>query len=235
MTKTVIFDMYETLVTLYESPGYFGGDIARDLGLPTADFRKPWDAAEHDRTVGVITLEGILAGIMEEHRIADPALLKLVTDKRIASKRECFSHLHPEILSMLSALREKGMKLGLISNCFSEEVPLIRESRLFPYFDGVFLSYEQGLAKPDPALFLRCAEALEAAPGECLYVGDGGSHELEAARSLGMGACQAVWYLKEGTGQPVGRLSGFRQLETPLSVVAEACRPIAGTEKGSGI
>ena len=30
----------------------------------------------------------------------------------------------------------------------------------------------------------------------CLYVGDGGSQELETARSLGMQAVQATWYRK---------------------------------------
>ncbi len=40
---------------------------------------------------------------------------------------------------------------------------------------------------------------------ECLYIGDGGSHELEAASALGMTALQAVWYLQEGTRSPVRR------------------------------
>ncbi|MCQ2578205.1 MAG: hypothetical protein MJ176_06715 [Treponema sp.] len=33
MIKAVIFDMYETLVTLYESPMYFSKDMAKDAGI----------------------------------------------------------------------------------------------------------------------------------------------------------------------------------------------------------
>ena len=53
---------------------------------------------------------------------------------------------------------------------------------------------------------------------ECLYVGDGGSHELDKAKELGMRAVQAAWYLGEGLDQPVGRLSDFEQLESPMDV-----------------
>lgn len=54
---------------------------------------------------------------------------------------------------------------------------------------------------------------------ECIYVGDGGSNELEAARKLGMKAVQAAWYLQEGTTQPSRRKQGFLQLEKPLDVL----------------
>ena len=97
---------------------------------------------------------------------------------------------------MLSTLKEKGFLIGLISNCFSEEAGVIRQSELFPYFDAVLLSCEQGIQKPDEEIFIRCIEQLSVKPEECLYVGDGGSLELEAARKLGMTAAQAVWYLR---------------------------------------
>ena len=120
---------------------------------------------------------------------------------------------------MLQALKEKGYRIGLISNCFSEETEYIRESELYPFFDAPFLSYEQGVAKPEEEIFIRCVNALGVSCEECVYVGDGGSHELEAAKELGMNTAQAVWYLKEGTTQPTGRKSDFMQLESPLDVV----------------
>jgi len=99
---------------------------------------------------------------------------------------------------MLSGLKEKGIKIGLITNCFSEEAKLIRESRLFPYFDVPCLSYELGVRKPDPEIFHTCVKILGIPAQNCLYVGDGGSQELETARSLGMLAVQATWYRREG-------------------------------------
>jgi putative hydrolase of the HAD superfamily len=120
---------------------------------------------------------------------------------------------------MLSTLKNEGFLIGLISNCFSEEADVIRRSELFTYFDAVYLSYEQGIQKPDEEIFQRCMNGFAVKAENCLYVGDGGSEELETASKLGMRAVQAAWYLQEGTTQPSVRKQGFIQLEQPLEVL----------------
>ena len=119
---------------------------------------------------------------------------------------------------MLVRLKEQGVKIGLISNCFSEESIVIRKSVLFPYFDAVYLSYEQGVKKPDPEIFVRCMDALNVAAEECIFIGDGGSHELEASGSLGMRPLQAIWYLKEGTLHRIKPMDEYIKLERPMQV-----------------
>lgn len=219
MIKTVIFDMYETLITHYNSPLYFGKQMAADAGISEEDFQKMWRATDSERTVGKMTFEEIIENILKEYQCYSKEMLDLIVSKRVATKEEGFRNLHPEIIPMLSGLKEKGMKIGLISNCFSEETGVIRKSVLFPYFDAVCLSYEEGIKKPDAEIYKRCMEKLGVKPEECLYVGDGGSQELEAAKALGMETAQAVWYLKEGTKQPVGRKDGFRHVENPLELL----------------
>lgn len=219
MIKAVIFDMYETLITLYESPAYFGTQMAIDAGIPEDSFQSLWRPTEADRTTGRATLEDVLKMILIRNNCYTKELLDSIVSKRIRSKELCFDHLHPEIISMMSGLRDRGIKIGLISNCFSEETKVIRNSVLYPYFDYACLSYEQGLQKPDPEIFKKCMKELNVDPLECLYVGDGGSHELEASSALGMTAVQAVWYLKEGTKQPTGRKEGFIHIESPNDVL----------------
>ena len=53
----------------------------------------------------------------------------------------------------------------------------------------------------------------------CLYVGDGGSNELEAAQRLGMQVVQAVWYLKEGINQPAQRKTDFEHIEKLMDII----------------
>lgn len=101
----------------------------------------------------------------------------------------------------------------------AEEATRIRRSELFPYFDVVCFSNEQGICKPEKEIYHRCVEALSVQLEECLYVGDGGSRELETAQELGMKVVQATWYLKEGTSQPVGRMSEFEEARMPMDVV----------------
>lgn len=217
MIRAVIFDMFETLITHFQSPLYFGTQIAEDAGIPKDKFYSLWDATEQDRSIGKMTLEEALEMILKE--FGKEALLLPIVKKRIEVKKDCFRHLHPEIIPMLSLLKEQGFLIGLISNCFSEETEPIRNSELFTYFDAVYLSYEQGVQKPDAEIFRRCMRKLSVEAEECLYVGDGGSYELETAKKLGMKAVQAVWYLKEGTTQPSGLKPDFLQIEKPLDVL----------------
>lgn len=221
MIHAVIFDMYETLITLFESPVYFGKQIAEDLGVDEKAFRGRWNVMNAERSTGKISLEQILELIVRENDCYDEDVLKKVIEKRRAVKRESFHHIHPEIIPMLQELKDQGIKIGLISNCFSEEVTMIRESVLFPFFDGAFLSYEQGIQKPDKEIFRRCMEALNVKANECIYVGDGGSHELETAEELGMRALQATWYIKEGSLQPTQCKEGFVHLKKPSDVLVE--------------
>ena len=194
--QAVIFDMYETLVTQFESPLYYGTQIAESLGLAPEIFLPGWRATGEARATGMMTFENVIETLLQEHGIYTPERHRQVVQTRTAIQADCFTHLHPEILPMLISLKERGIKIGLITNCFSEEAQLIRESGLFPFFDAPCLSWEVGVRKPHPAIFHACLEKLGIPAEHCLYVGDGGSQELEAARSLGLPAVQATWYRK---------------------------------------
>lgn len=219
MIKAVIFDMYETLITLFDSPLYFGTQMAADAGIAEEKFQKIWRAEEKNRTIGKVTLEELLEKILRENNCFSKEKINAVLKKRIRCKEEAFEHLHTEIIPMLKALKEKGILIGLISNCFSEEAMVIKKSVLYPFFDAACLSFDEGIQKPDPAIFERCIEKLGVKADECLYVGDGGSDELEAAQTFGMHAVQAVWYLKEGTSQSSRRKEDFEHMEKPMDVI----------------
>lgn len=219
MTKAVIFDMYETLVTLYENPPYFGTQIALDAGIEEEKFQEIWRASETDRTIGKITFEELLKKILEANDCYSETKMNFIVKKRVQNKEAAFEHLHKDIIPTLSALKKKGVLLGLISNCFSEEAAVIKKSVLYSYFDAVCLSFDEGIQKPNPAIFERCLENLRLPAQNCLYVGDGGSCELEAAKMIGMKVAQAAWYLKENTMQPAKRKAEFRQLETPTDIL----------------
>ena len=212
MIRAVIFDMFETLITHYKCPLYFGAQMAADAGIPEKNFQTLWRPTESDRSIGKIRTEEVIEMILKENGCYTDELLEKIVQKRISTKEECFKHLHLEIIPMLTKLKEEGISIGLISNCFTEEAEVIRKSMLFQYFDKVCLSYEEGVQKPDEEIYRRCMAGLGVAPEECIYIGDGGSQELEAARDLGMNAMQAVWYMDN-------KKKDFFQLEKPLDVL----------------
>ncbi len=218
MIKAVIFDMYETLITHYKSPLYFSEEMAKDAGITVDKFLPYWRKTEEDRWIGKLTFEDTIITILKNNNCYSEETLQKIVKKRMATKEEGFRQLHPQILPMLEKLKEKKIKIGLISNCFSEEVIAIRNSVLFPYFDQVYLSYEQGLQKPDHEIYKRCMRDFQVSADECLYIGDGGSFELEAATELGMNPMQATWYFQDGLQYQSKRNPKFNQLDTPMEV-----------------
>ena len=219
MIKAVIFDMYETLITHFEAPLYFGKEMAADAGVPEEVFINAWRVTEDDRATGVLPMDVAIEKVLREVGYYSEESANLLYQKRTENKVECFRHLHSEIIPMLEALKERGIKVALISNCFTEEAEVIRDSVLFPYFDVAMMSCEQGVKKPDKEIFYRCLKELNLDASECLYVGDGGSRELEVAGELKMKPLQACWYLKKGTKQPVWRLPDFTQLDSPMDIL----------------
>lgn len=218
MIRAVIFDMFETLVTLFDGRAYLRDAMARDAGISLEQFSELWERGEENRTLGRISTEDNLTGIFQFYGCSGDTA-KRIMEKRILRGKDVFCHPHPGIFPMLKELKRKGVRLALISNAYSDEAGLIRQSVFSEFFDVMCLSCEEGMQKPEMAIFTKCLNRLGLEADQCMYVGDGGSGELFAAQALGMFPVQAVWYLRAGTRQPVGILEHFTQAEDPSQIV----------------
>jgi len=194
MIKAVIFDMFETLVTLFEGRTYFSENMAGDIGEDLTSFRKAWHMSEHDRSIGKMTMKEGIGDTLRRLGRYDEETVNMLFEKRLAALGDTFAAIPQGSPDLLKELKERGIRIGLITNTFSDERDFIRRSELFPYFDSAMISFEQGVMKPDPSMYLKIMDELGVSPEECLYVGDGGSRELYAARELGMNAVQALWF-----------------------------------------
>ena len=97
--------------------------------------------------------------------------------------------LRPEVPTVLEAIKQMGLKIGLISNVNSRgQVPTnLAEYRLGHYFDPVVLSSEYGRRKPDPAIFHYAARLASVPTSHCLFVGDRIARDILGARKAGFG------------------------------------------------
>ena len=83
MTKAVIFDMFETLVSLFRGRTYFSENIAYDLGISVDLFRGPWHANEDARTLGKMTIEaGIGEALSAIGMYSEDAVQKIMGKRR---------------------------------------------------------------------------------------------------------------------------------------------------------
>ncbi len=192
--KAVVFDMFETLITLFEGRTYFGENIAADVGVDPALFRKEWHAIENDRSIGKYTIEEGLELVFKKLGVYSEENVKLCANKRKENLEDSFLGVPDESIALLQELKKRNIKIGLITNMFSDERDFVRQSKMMPYFDVALISFEQGLCKPDLALYEKMINQLGVKAQECLYVGDGGSKELYAAREAGMHPVQCTWF-----------------------------------------
>jgi putative hydrolase of the HAD superfamily len=94
------------------------------------------------------------------------------------------------LLATLRGLSE-GARLGVITNGGSEaqrrKFQAAGLDQVIP-LDHLWVSAEVGMAKPDPGIFLLASSHLKVTPGECLFIGDHGPHDLAGAVAAGMRA-----------------------------------------------
>jgi HAD superfamily hydrolase (TIGR01509 family) len=119
--------------------------------------------------------------------------------------------------ALLESLRERGLRLGLVSNAFDPPDLLHRDleqlgvaSRL----DVALFSSEIGRRKPDPLIFRRALELLDVAPHDALFVGDTLASDIAGAAALGMQTCQALWFrADDDRGGPEPDFRAFTQVD----------------------
>ena len=79
---------------------------------------------------------------------------------------------YPEVTEVLSRLKARGLKLAVVSNFDRRLHAVLAHLDLTRFFAQVVISSEVGIDKPDPAIFQRALDALNAQPAEAVHVGD---------------------------------------------------------------
>jgi putative hydrolase of the HAD superfamily len=89
------------------------------------------------------------------------------------------------MMAWLDALIAASVPTAILSNMARDTWELLAPR--FGHVGHLTLSFEIGVAKPEPAIYLRCLESLGVEPAEALFVDDR-RENVEAARALGMEA-----------------------------------------------
>jgi len=175
----VVFDLWDTLVDWpVDDWNAYKRDFAARLGITHERFDVLWNETYSLRETGQLSEAFRLIG-------ADDGIAAEFAERRYDVIRGALVP-RPGALETLDELRERGLRLGLISVC-SDEVPQAwPHTELADRLDAVVFSCRCGLMKPDPRIYLLAAEELGVEPGECLFVGDGANDELAGAERVGM-------------------------------------------------
>ena len=79
---------------------------------------------------------------------------------------------YPDTLPALTALAGRGIRTAVVSNIGWDPRPVLVAHGIADLVDAILLSYEEGCAKPDSALFRKACARLGSDPARTLMVGD---------------------------------------------------------------
>jgi putative hydrolase of the HAD superfamily len=193
--RAVIFDVDFTIAT----PGpHLGPEGYRRLGerhglvLDPARYDDARRAAftdlkrhpelDHDEEIWVLFTQRIIEGMGG----TGGATYEAAVEMEGAWSRADHFELYDDALPTLEALRERGLKLGLLSNTARDLDAFVAHHGLM--VDAVLTSCAHGKTKPHETIFRRMLELLGVAPDEALMVGDTVEDDIEGALAVGIQA-----------------------------------------------
>jgi len=218
--KAILFDAAETLFTTRGSVGEIYGRVAREYGS-TATFDEIQAAfVRQFRHSGPLSTSDEKAWWRTVvHRVfADVGMIRDF-NRFFESVYDQFRDsrgwlLFPETREVLSALRHRSLKLGIISNFDSRIYSVLRDLDIHGFFDAITISSEVGYAKPDSEIFAAAVKSLNVEPAMTLLVGDNLQDDVIAGARAGL---RAVWIDRQhrySVASEFPKISNLREVMT---------------------
>ncbi|HET7235070.1 MAG TPA: HAD family hydrolase [Actinomycetota bacterium] len=191
--RAVLLDLYDTLAWT-EWPA-LRGLIEERTGLSGRSLLDAFDLTREARSVGTYgSVEGDLRVVLEAAGFEPTTEVIGDLARLVGDVLGDGVHLWEDSLPVLRELRARGTRTVVVSNCDHSTRPVVERLGLPREADAVVLSFEAGVAKPDPGIYLAALEAVGARPEEALFVDDQARY-CDGAVALGI---DALLILREG-------------------------------------
>lgn len=197
--QAILFDLDGTLLNTLD-------DLHNSVNRTMTAFHFPLRTKEETRLavgdgVGMLIARSVPNG--KRNPDFDACLAAFRAD--YAANNRVFTAPYDGITDLLSALRQKGIRIGVVSNKFDSAVKTLCND----YFENlveVAVGECDGVRrKPHPDSLFAAIQALSLTPNDCLYVGDSET-DVMTAKNAGVDCCSVLW--------------GFRDKETLLQAGA---------------
>lgn len=170
MIRGIIFDCFGVL---------YGGSLTYLASLAPENRRKEVYDINSAKDYGYITDAECRAQIGEIIGKSADEVADIIMQK----------HLPNEALFDYIPQLKDTYKIGLLSNIGDHMFDTLFDEKRRQLFDEVMLSYQEGIAKPNPVIFTMMAERMGLAPDECVMIDDLESN-CDGAEIAGMHSIQ---------------------------------------------
>lgn len=178
MIKAIIFD-WGGVIAPNQNGGWLNV-LANELNTTIDDLLPHWRAAGYpDLSKGIIDEKTFWRQF--ENSFSKP-LSKDITKIWMDGAA---LHPWPEMLSFLEELKEKNIRIALLSNLVEPVSTVLRQLGSFEHFSPIVISNEVGLTKPNQEIYQFILDKLQLSASECIFVDDMAKN-LEPAAAIGM-------------------------------------------------
>lgn len=178
----------------------YGRLIRRQQKLASIDAagygRERGDGKAADKTAGnhegypEIQIKTVFEGLYREKGVEADENLAIHTGQMFRALATEYIRLYPGVKELLEKLQKQGKGIYLLSNAqkiFTEyELYMLEIAR---YFNGILISSEYGVKKPDIRFFEILLETYCLDPKTCIMIGNDALCDIEGAKQVGMDTC----------------------------------------------
>ena len=185
MVKAIIFDFWGTLVANGSySPTKQSKRILRQFNMDFGEFVVRFEKAAFTKNFKD-QKEAFTAACDEFDVPCGDKLLDTLIG--VWNKNKLLAKPYPDVLETIVGLKQKGVKLAILSNTPVESASSVLEKfDLAKYFDFIALSCEIGMLKTDPKAFDIVFEKLGVTKEDCIMVGDSIESDMNGAKNAGV-------------------------------------------------
>jgi putative hydrolase of the HAD superfamily len=199
MVRAVVFDFGKVI-------SFPPGDSVRDgmaslAGLPRRRFDELDRRYRDQYDLGIYNAEEYYRFLLSAAGIfPDEETVNRIAD----ADRQSWSRINPGTIDLIRAIRQRGLKFGILSNMSHDFLAWCRKSvPVFTEADAAVFSCEAGSVKPEEKIYGVMVKALDCGFGEVVFFDDM-EENVEKALSLGMKAF--VWKDPEEAGRTLEKL-----------------------------
>jgi putative hydrolase of the HAD superfamily len=168
----------ELLDAIYRTRDWYWGDLERH---------------RQGRLDLMLTRRKVVAEAFSRLGVDAPEVARDLADA-YAEMREGRARLFPGALDTIQHFRNRGIRLGLVTNGGSEmQRGKLERFGLEPYFDHILIEGEFGAGKPDESVFRHMLEQFSVTAENTWMVGDDLQRDISGAQALGLFTTWVDW------------------------------------------
>lgn len=177
--KAVCFD-FGGVIELYED-GDIMAKIGKLLNIPLADFKSEYFKNNHLSNVNNQNWEDVVIKTISVFNVSNE---KEIEARSLIHRWYSSKKLNTELLSWFPILKQKGFKIGILSNATTKRKEDLETKEIYDLVDAAIISADIGFQKPHKEAFDVLFQKLNVLPEETIFIDDA-QRSLEKAREIG--------------------------------------------------